>query len=354
MGKVAGIQANGQGMFTVNARYANRQKTENNAKGNGKKSGTAVFAGDLNMEQDSIFAKKQKAQRQAMKIISDVFQSDLKTDAQQEQRLQNIAKLKQENADSKDKLKDIESMQKDLMEEYGVTEDSQEQKDLEILRKVKNSKDPFAEDTLTDEEQQRYEEMKEQGMTEYQEKILAWDDEAESIKSRMSDNEKNIVKEEEAYKDTKMELLKKSPMTGAKEQAEEILEAACKEMIGDLYNEAKEHIDEKTEEVKEEQKKKTEEKKEEEKKEAAQEAEKLEQEIMLQRTQEPSECRIASLKAKAQSHNLPQESVDDSMALELAEHEDRYTGMGQEMKELLEKMKLLQEDLKGAAVDDAI
>lgn len=353
MSRVKGIQANSQGMFVNNKSSIQRKSRDKDSK---KQQGTAIYAGDLNMGQDSILAKKKRAQREAMKMISDVFKSDLKTDQEQKNRQLHIEELKKENTDARSQLKDIEDMQNNLMEEYGVTEDSQEQQDLELIRKVMNVTDPFAKEDLTDEELMRYAQIQEEGLTDYQKKALVLDEDAKDISAKIVDNERSIRREEEAYKDTKMELLKKSPMTGAKKQAEELLEAARKEMIGALYNESKEHIDEKTEEAREEQKEKKAQKEEEEKKEALQEAKKLEREILIEQAQDNSQSRAAALSAKEKVRNqaVLQEQINAGVFNDVNKDVVKSNELEQEMKDLLEKMRLLQEDLKGAAVDDMI
>lgn len=353
MGTIKGISVNSQSLFVTNENSAKRQRTGENVKQNKTR---AVFAGNWNMGSDPILAKKQKAQREAMKIISDVFQSDRKTDAEQESRLSHMEALKKENTESTKQLKDIQDAQDNLMEEYGITADSEEQKDLELVRKIKNAKDPFAKDNLTAEEKERYAKIQENGLTEYQERALALDKDADEITSVIKDNQKEIRMEESEYKETKMQRLKENPMVGAKRQEKKQLEAARKNMVGDLYNEAIEHIEEKAEEAREIQKEKQEKKQEEEEKKALQEAKKLEQEISLQKAEENAQERAVELETKAKSRRQTklQEQAYDASLKDVDQSVDESAKISQEMKDLLDKMKLLQEDLKGAAVDNTL
>ncbi|MCM1158511.1 MAG: hypothetical protein NC300_07245 [Bacteroidales bacterium] len=354
MSRIKSIQAGGQGTHLANQNGIQRKNAERNG-GQNKKA--AVFAGNWQMGTDSILEKKKKAQREAMKIISDVFKSDLKTDGEQKDRLAHIDELKEKNVQNKTKLKDIDDMQQSLMDEYEVDEDSQEKKDLDLLRKAREVKaNPFTQDKLTEEEEIRYQQLQEQGLTEYQEQALALDEDTKEIQSAMRENKRDIAVEEAAYKETQMELLKKAPMAGAREQAEKILEAAGKEIAGELYQQAKEHIDEKAEEAREEQKKLSEQKKEEEKEEALKEAKALERELLLKESQEEAKSRAEALrlkeKAKGQAALTEQFNTDAIKSIDMDTYE---AGLAeQEMRELLEKMKLLQEDLKGAAVDDIV
>ena len=97
MNKITGIQANSQGMFTVNANRTGRLDADNLQKQDGhKKKSSTVFAGDLNMGQDSILAKKQRAQKEAMKMLKDVFDADMKADAEQKAREQHKGEVRSE------------------------------------------------------------------------------------------------------------------------------------------------------------------------------------------------------------------------------------------------------------------
>lgn len=357
MNKITGIQANSQGIFTVNANRIGRLDADNLQKEDGsKKKSSTVFAGDLNMVQDSILAKKQRAQKEAMKMLKDVFDADMKTDAEQKAREQHIEEMKQQNEKAKSGLKDIEDMQDHLMEQYGLTQDCQEQKDLELVRKIRNSKDPFAKDKLSKEEQERYEKITGQGLTEYQERVLSLDEAAEELQGVMADNEREIAIEENTIENTDMQRMKKHPMKDAAKNAAKHLEAATKDMIYDLYNESKEHIDEKAEEAKEEQKEKAEEKKEEEKEEAVREVRELEREIMLQKAQGNTQEQVEeqAVKAKNQGQVSMQNQINGDILGEISDGVDKSAEIDQKIKDLLDKLSLLQEDLKGVAVNDTV
>lgn len=314
MAKITAMRGNDQGMFAMNA-GARRSETESRTERNaGKKKGNAVFAGDLNMEQDSILAKKQKAQREALKMLKDVFKEDLRSDEEQKARELHVEDMKQENEELKSQLKDIEEMRKNLAEQYGETPDSEEQQKMERML----------------------------------------DAAKEDIEGRMADNQKNITMETDTIKDTDMARLKKHPMKDAAMDAKKHLETARKEMIGSLYDEAREHIDEKTEEAKKEQKEKSEEKKQEEKEEAIRKAKEIERELLIQKGQENAQERISeqTAKEKARSQVSLQNQIDGDVLDSIHDGVKSTTEVEQEIKDLLEKMRLLQEDLKGAAVDD--
>ncbi len=350
MSKMTSVQMTTGGMYAPSAEQAARHAKD--GKDSGKRS--TVFAGDMNLRSDSILARKQKAQREALKIVSKAFSDDLETDKQQEERLKNIEELKNKNLEGQSQLKDIEDMQGALMEEYGITEDSQEYEDLQFMRKVKDAMKGVGDTELSKEDLTRYSELQKQGITEYQERALSLDREAESIQSQMQKNRNEIGMEEDAYHDVKMERLGKAPMAGAKEDAEKIMEAAGKDIIGELFKEAKDHIDEKTEEEQEKQKEKAEEKKEEEKEKAIREAEELERKMLMEQAMKSSDsAKVQAAKARAQSQSV-QEVIDGQAIDRISTNVDKTAELDKELREIMDKMRLLQEDIKGAAVDDMV
>lgn len=134
------------------------------------------------------------------------------------------------------------------------------------------------------------------------------------------DNIKNqIISEIATIRGTKLERLKSSPMLEAQKEAEKIMEAASDEIIGMLMQEAKDHIDEEKEE-REEKAEKIAEKREEE-------------EERLDKSKEKSE------EAEAIAEMIRQSASNDTQ---------------REIEELLDKLKLIEEDIKGATVDTLV
>ena len=123
---------------------AGRNKTQDT------KTRSTVFAGDLMLGQgNQIEQKKQTARRQAMKLITDAWGRD-------ELASQSIKDMEQQKADyveqmqeAKEHEKTFEKSKKELQEQYGVADDSQEQKDLELLEKFQNYKNGLQRKTLT-------------------------------------------------------------------------------------------------------------------------------------------------------------------------------------------------------------
>lgn len=143
---------------------------------------------------------------------------------------------------------------------------------------------------------------------------------------RLDENTNAVKAEDAAIRSTKIAQLKKSPMVKAQKLAEEELQAARDEIVDMAKEEGIEHIDEEAEE----REKKAEEFKE--------EQEKKEEFIEKQKEKrEEEEIRIEEL-GQEEMYTVVEGDLD----------------VQKEIKEMLRKMKLLEEDLKGAAVDENV
>lgn len=306
-----------------------RNERHGSLQNEGKKGSKTVFAGNLNQKFDPIAQKKKEAQKQAMKIITDAWGGDKKLDADIEERRSRIASLQNDIGELKKSLQDVEEQRAALRESYGIGEDSQEEQDLKLLEKEIDAKTPGKNVSLTMEEREKIEELKAAGLTEYQTRSLEMKEEFSSYyEKQIYELEAEVKTEDATIRAIKLERLKKDPMVKAQEQADEVLQAASKEIIGMLVEEGKDHIDEEMEEKKEAAKKKEEEKKEQE--------EKLEK--LKEKKEEQKELTDTIL-----------ESVED-----MTELTRDQTDVQKEIKDIMNKMKLLQEDIKGASVDETI
>ncbi len=141
---------------------------------------------------------------------------------------------------------------------------------------------------------------------------------------RLDENTNAVKAEDAAIRSTKIAQLKKSPMVKAQKLAEEELQAARDEIVGMAKEEGIEHIDEEAEE----REKKAEEFKEEQEK---------KEEFIEKQKREEEEIRIEEL-GQEEMYTVVEGDLD----------------VQKEIKEMLRKMKLLEEDLKGAAVDENV
>ena len=123
-----------------------------------------------------------------------------------------------------------------------------------------------------------------------------------------------------------IERMKHSPMADAKKQAEEIMEQASKDVVGMLVEEGKEHLDEE-QEAREEQAEALEEKRE-------------EQEAFIEAQKE---------KKQAGEELIEEMPVEEMLTLEQVKQD-----VQKEVQNIVDKMKLVAEDIKGAVVDQSV
>ena len=171
--------------------------------------------------------------------------------------------------------------------------------------------------------------------------MLELDEQQEVYEKNLSDGEAKIKSIRTTLSDTKIDRLKSNPMLEAQKQADEIMEAANKEIYGELVNEGKKHIEEKMEEEKEKAEKRAEEKEEQEEKEEAAEERKAEMEQFIEGTKQQTE---------AKREELPSERDQEQMA-SYNDPNNAKTEAAKEIEEILDELKLIQDDIKGAAVD---
>lgn len=329
---------NANSLFMTNENAAARRAAE---KGQREGNKSTIFAGDLGVGPDKIQIKRQQAQKQAMKIVGDTFAAERELDQSVAGMEERLKVLQDETAGCHEELKRIGNTRNELTEHYGVTEDSEEQADLELLRKEREANKPASSVTLDYEETKRLEKIHEKGITGYQTDMLELDDQQEVYEKNLSDGEAKIKSIRTALSDTKIDRLKSNPMLEAQKQADEIMEAANKEIYGELVNEGKKHIEEKMEEEKEKAEKRAEEKEEQEEKEEAAEERKAEMEQFIEGTKQQTE---------AKREELPSERDQEQMA-SYNDPNNAKTEAAKEIEEILDELKLIQDDIKGAAVD---
>ena len=303
-----------------------------------KENSNTFFAAALNGKADPIALKKQMAQKKALKVVGDAFAADHKLDTEVADREAAIKKMRAENLEAKLALKDLDAQKKEVGKEYGLSEE-----DLDILKKGQET--PIL---LSDEEKARYLEMDEQGLTgECYSRCKDIDDLAKPYKQTLEDNTKTIRSHEAANKAVhkgRLDLRKGNPMISAQEEAEEIMDAARDEIIGMLKDEGMNHIDEELAEKKEQAQEAKEKKEEEEEKLEAIREDKVE-----------LESQAEAARARAHENEKRAEELMEAMPTEeLLQMNSGTSDFQQELKDIMNKMKLLEEDMKGAAVDTTL
>ena len=350
----------------VQARKEARQNQENEQFKNG-----SINMNALNGKMDTILMRRQRAQGKAMKVVRNAWIADKKIDLKIQERTDRIQELRKNIDENMGLIHECETRKEDLRETYGINADSQEQKDLEIMEKaglqhvlLSNETEhtigdmlwyaPFIEevnlDALTKEEQERLAEIADRPLSEYQYRALSVDCKIGDYDAANEKMNKEIVTESNEIRTIKNERMKEHTMLDAQKEAEEILEDAGKTIIGMLIDESKDHIDkelaEKIEKAKEEAKEKEEreEKLEEKREEKEEQQEQLE--IKQEENREAEEIKAEQRKnAREQSDLL--EEVQANMLSPFSNTAEAQLAI----KEMLQRMKLLEEDLKGAKID---
>ena len=336
-----------------------------------------IFAGDLPMNQDPIALRRQQAQKKAMKFVQDAWAGDRKLDqGQGEIRAKIREQMEEARTNQELAVRNTERIE-NLRQQCGVDADSQEQKDLELLMKAANF------ESLTEDEEARLDEMGPQreylgllrkkltsrepftesdkarlnelggSLTEYQRNCLEINEERRIYQNREESAQNYAENLQSSLTDMKLERLKFHKMADAQEKADQVMEQASEEIVGLLVSEAKDHVDETYEEQREEAEKKAEEKE--------------EQEEKLEKIEEQKELIEARVDA-AQEHTHEAEEAQREQERDAREEAQLMKDMAEagmdvagtnsavkaEIKDMLQKMKLIEADIKGIEVDEEI
>ena len=320
--------------LSININVNNSDMSIKNSKTGTKKNVKSISAGNLNNMTDrefNISQKRKSARKQAMKLISDAWDKDDKA----AQNIKNMetekADIAVKNSDLKSKLKDIDKSQKDLQELYGVDSESQEQKDLELLKKYQDNRNGVSNDKFSKEEIDRLKELQNEPLTEYQKKALMINSSKDAIRSQIDQNALKAMNKTMSINNAKLEQLKSQDMLKAGDAADSIIEAADKDIFGMLVNEGKQNIDDNMKEQQEEAKKAEEEK--EKKQEQIDEAKK--------KRQEEKEL----LENEQQADKLELDNSINSQAV------DHLSEAQQQVEQLMKNNNMVNEDIKGIEID---
>ena len=278
-----------------------------------------VFVGDMKGTMvDNIFQKKTEAQKKALKIVLDQFARDLIPDDYIKECEDKILELEEEASELQDKLKDFDDLKKNLAEAYGITEDSEEAKNLNLLRKS------VAEPGHLSKEE--WDQIKSMGpLTDYQKEALQLDADQKTFQDTLNNTRDEITNQKHTVEAIKNETLKQHGMADAQKEALDILMQASEDTIDQLMNEVKDKVDEET-------------------KENATKAEETKKE------------QIEEKKANASSSSSTEQvnQVENSeVVMELSNSTADMTQVQNEIKSMILNKKILEEDIKGLLVDES-
>lgn len=320
------------------------------ARGNGKSQKKGMKNGSINMselngEEDFFLRRKQRAQARAMKVIADTWLGDKKIQWGIDESKAHIQEYQNIASEERDAIMGLKEKKAQLMEEYGVEEGSDER--AALLEKQKQAlNDPSV--VMTTEEQERLTQL-----NEYQERAKALDDAIDVHQIELDKAEGGIIGENASIRAVRIENLKHHAMLDAQQEAEKIKEAASKEATGMLMGEAQDHIAEELEEKKEEAEKKAEEKEEQEEKieEQREKKEELQEKIEIRREENRE---VEEIKQEQRENAREQADLIEDSQIYSTNQSTLPSKVQTEIKAMLQKMKLLEEDIKGAKVDDAL
>lgn len=326
------FMGNGENNQNVQGKNKSEEKTEQ--KNN-------IFAGNLKLPESDIDAKRKEAQKRALQVVKDAFEGDKSIDKSVEEIRQQIRDMQAGINESMKQVDKFEQQKTELKEMYGIREDSQEQKDLELLEKRRDFFKPGSGVSLSEDDMTRLAQIDKMGLTDYQERSLKIDSYKEPFEKAITENREAIKQMNASITSIKLERLKTDPMAKATKESEAIKKAASEEIVGMLMQEAKEHIDKEYQEKIEEEAKKTEEKE--------------EKEEQLEALKEKLEEMEELVEDNVENNEENSEKVEISDPTDqMVQIDKTKSEVQQEIERIMEEMKLLMEDLKGSAVDRSL
>lgn len=386
------IRANENENQVIQVSSSARARAQERAGRNGQEEQkrNTIFMGDLNVKKDPITQRKQYAQQKALKMVGDAWDVDRKIDQNIQDIRDKLRQLEDEYVENLGYIAEGEAQKEQLRQQYNVAPDSQEQKDLELLQKKADYMRHPDEVTLTEEERARLKaidgrppetkeevellqrkadaekfgleaewteeeeallkEMEGVPLTEYQERCLKIDGYQKIYETRNDVIKDQIAAYNGSIRATRLERLKFREMEKAQKKAEEVMEAAGKEIIGMLMEEAKDHVDEEMEETKEEAEEKAEEEASQEEKIEERKEDTAELEQRIDEAHRENEAR-EELRREAEERSR-EDAVLLGDIMEAGMGTGSLSDVKFDVKNMLHKMKLLEEDLKGSIVDE--
>ena len=386
------IRANENENQVIQVSSSARARAQERAGRNGQEEQkrNTIFMGDLNVKKDPITQRKQYAQQKALKMVGDAWDVDRKIDQNIQDIRDKLRQLEDEYVENLGYIAEGEAQKEQLRQQYNVAPDSQEQKDLELLQKKADYMRHPDEVTLTEEDRARLKaisgrppetkeevellqrkadaekfglevewteeeeallkEMEGVPLTEYQERCLKIDGYQKIYETRNDVIKDQIAAYNGSIRATRLERLKFREMEKAQKKAEEVMEAAGKEIIGMLMEEAKDHVDEEMEETKEEAEEKAEEEASQEEKIEERKEDTAELEQRIDEAHRENEAR-EELRREAEERSR-EDAVLLGDIMEAGMGTGSLSDVKFDVKNMLHKMKLLEEDLKGSIVDE--
>lgn len=273
--------------------YTGTMQNQNAEKATGTADKTRLFAGGIGMQNPlavQIEEKRTTAMEKAKKLLGDVFAAEKSIDDDLAERANRIKESEQAIVDANKELSALEEEKEKLKEQYGITGEE-------------------TEEMLPEEYKMQRDELTRYG---------------EPYQQTIAEAKKVIDEEQKVIAAVKVERLKRAPMVGASEQAEDMLESAEEEIAGMVVDAAVEHMQEQAEEAREKQE------------------------------AEEEKAELEEAKRKEREERREQAELSEVPMQELLSLEQVRGEMKQEVDNMLTEMKLLAEDIKGSMVDEEL
>ncbi len=342
--QLAGTRNNRMVHQNANAQARRDARGNSRSQKNGMKNGS-INMNELNGNKDIILKRKQRAQARAMKVVSDAWLGDKKIQWGIDESKARIQEYRAAASEETDTIMELREKKTALMEEYGVEEGSGEYQEL-LEKQQQSLKDPGI--VMTDKEKERLAQLKE-----YQTRADAIDGSIQHHEDKLYKAEAGIAGENAGIRAVRLENLKHHSMLDAQQEAEKIKKAASEEAMGMLIGEGQEHIQEELEEKKEEAEKKAEEKEEQEEKieEAREEKEELQEKLEIKQEENRN---VEEIEEDQRESAREQADIIEDAQIYSTNQSSFPSKVQTEIKAMLQKMKLLDEDIKGAKIDDVL
>ena len=320
------MKVNNTSFFMGDGVFGTSNTSERSNNNPSKSSGILINGSSFAMQNDPIAAKREEARKKAMKIIGDAFANDRKIDEDLAARSEHIRSLKAVQNDANKAISEIESDRAVLRDEYGIDANSREEKELQLLEKEFRAHQKDSDVQLTKEDMEEIAKIKAKGLTEYQSRSMEMLDYEKPYLDAAYEAKQGIEEENLTISAIKRELEKNTGMLKAQDRADAIEDAASKEIMGILVDEAKEHIDEESKGAEEKAKEKQDKEEElREKIDAAKERRKEQEEL------------TEDIVESAQDLNVTTTNMNDAQ---------------KDFQDMMNKLALVEEDMKGATVDE--
>ena len=312
---------------------------------------TSVFMGDLNIGKDPVKEKLESARKQAFKLVSDAYGADRDFDKQLG-KIKDLAKeMKIEKAAAQEDKKAAEEAIEGIKKEYSVGPDSKEQQDLEWLMDYRKASpdERFCDPEQVKKDRARADEI-EANLTEYQSRMLEAGEQLDTAQKRIDEADAGLVATRQSLTDAAQEKNKNHAMVDAQNEAEAIMDAAEKSVVGMIMNDAKDKIDEKAREEQE----KAEEKKEEEEKQEKIEAERAEKKAIQEALAEGSKEAVQEARDQSRQRGNDDLELTDVLGSDPMQRIENAGNVNAALDELKNKMALIDTDLKGIKIDESV